>query len=207
MGSSTEEERNELLLNRDENTNYNTDSSDKLIENDDDKSSDEKDKQKPFQLKDIPLATWLIISVEIFERFSFYSLRSLLVLFFIEALHFDESFAKALYSYFSSLSYFMPLLGGTIIADALIGRFKTILYCTLVYAIGVFVLVYASYDSSRLLTYLSLLLIAFGTGSIKPNVSVFGAQSLGMFFQHFCHFLPILQFNSLCTIQFRYKSL
>jgi hypothetical protein len=139
--------------------------------------SDGSKKEKGFGLGDIPLGVWMIVTVEIFERFSFYALRSQLVLFFQEALGMDENPAKALYSYFSSFSYFMPL-AGSLLADAFLGRFWTITICTTIYAIGSYLLVYAAVKSSMALTYVSLLLIGFGVGAIKPNVNVFGATSL-----------------------------
>lgn len=130
-----------------------------------------------FGFADIPFAVWLIILVELVERFAFYSLRSMLVLFFKEALGFDEDPAKALYSYFSSMSYFMPLIG-SLLADSILGRFWCISVCTLIYACGSYVLVYAANHESRFFTYIALAFIGFGTGAIKPNVNTFGATSL-----------------------------
>lgn len=132
---------------------------------------------KPFGLRDIPLSVYCIIVVELFERFSYYGLRALLTLFLKEKLDFSESAASALYSYFCSMSYFMPIFGG-IIADSFLGRFWTICILTSVYVCGAFLLVYDSVLLSRWLIIAALLLVAIGTGSIKPNVSTFGAVCL-----------------------------
>ena len=78
------------------------------------------------------------------------------------------------------LVYFFPIVGG-IIADTFIGKFKTIIYLSLVYAVGNFLLAggasVTNYHLPTLLLSLTgLLFIAFGSGGIKPCVSAFGGD-------------------------------
>ncbi|XP_040569789.1 peptide transporter family 1 isoform X2 [Lepeophtheirus salmonis] len=94
-----------------------------------------------------------------------------------------DSVAKTLYHTFVFLSYFTALIGA-FLADSFWGKFKTIFYISIVYAIGQAILTFGSIpDESNWtnlprewLSYIGLLLIAFGTGGIKPCVVSFGAD-------------------------------
>jgi dipeptide/tripeptide permease len=80
-----------------------------------------------------------------------------------------------MFSYSSALAYFMPL-GGGIIADTKLGKYRTILYFSLIYVFGSFILSITSIDGLVWGAILGLLLIAIGTGGLKPCVSAFGAE-------------------------------
>lgn len=95
------------------------------------------------------------------------------------------------------LAYFFPLLGA-IISDSFLGKFRTILYVSMIYAAGSVLLALSSAEPIGLpqkeFSILSLLLIAIGTGGIKPCVSAFGGDQfklpqqeaqLGLFFSLF----------------------
>ena len=73
--------------------------------------------------------------------------------------------------------YFFPLIGAAI-SDSFIGKYKTILYLSIVYAIGLAGLSVTAIPSFQSITTigLSLLLVAMGTGGIKPCVSSFGGD-------------------------------
>jgi len=190
------EEENSLLIN-------NGQVSDDYTQLTDTNGVPEEPKHRAFAISDIPLGVWLIISVEIFERFSYYSLRALLVFFLEERLGFSESKAKALSSYFSSCAYFMPIFG-SLLADAFLGRFFAILVCTVIYTIGTYTLVLASYKESELYTYAALLMIAVGTGAIKPNINTFGASTLrtdnpSAIATYFAMFYASINLGSVCA--------
>lgn len=80
---------------------------------------------------------------------------------------------------FNSLVYFFPVLGA-IISDSYLGKFRTILYVSVIYAIGNIVLSISSSPAIGIpqipFSLLGLLLIALGTGGIKPCVSSFGGD-------------------------------
>ena len=89
----------------------------------------------------IPGPPWVIniLLSELCERFSFYALRAILVLFFKERLGWSRDSAVSIFFFSSALSYFMPLFGGYV-ADSKLGRFKTILGFSAIYVLGSFVL-------------------------------------------------------------------
>src|SRR5689334_17262654 len=116
-----------------------------------------------------------IVGNEAAERFSYYGMRSILVIFMTKYLlertaHLsvmsDEE-AKASYHFFTSSVYLLPFLGA-ILADAFLGKFKTIMILSIVYCLGHFTL---ALDSTRLGLAIGLGLIAMGAGGIKPCVS------------------------------------
>lgn len=108
-----------------------------------------------------------IVGNEACERYSYYGMKSILVVFMIQVLLFQETEATFTYHIFSSLCYFFPLMGA-FISDRIWGKYKTILYLSLVYCAGHAVL---SIWENKMGLYLGLGLIAFGSGGIKPCVS------------------------------------
>lgn len=77
------------------------------------------------------------------------------------------------------LAYFFPLIGA-IVSDSFLGKFRTILYVSMIYAAGSVLLALSSAEPVGLpqkeFSILSLFLIALGTGGIKPCVSAFGGD-------------------------------
>ncbi|NXL82477.1 S15A1 protein, partial [Leptocoma aspasia] len=137
-----------------------------------------------------PLSIFFIIVNEFCERFSYYGMKAVLTLYFTRFLHWEDNFATAIYHTFVALCYLTPILGA-IIADSWLGKFKTILYLSIIYAIGQVVLSVGSIndltDHNRdgspdnpalniALSMIGLIFIAFGTGGIKPCVSAFGGD-------------------------------
>ncbi|NPC71125.1 MFS transporter [Corallococcus sp. AB004] len=117
-----------------------------------------------------------IIGNEACERFSFYGMRNILVVFFIDYLlrtHVPETGAreaqaKYLMHLFMAGVYFFPLLGGYL-ADRFFGKFHTIFVLSLVYCAGHACL--ALFEDNATGFYTGLTLIAIGSGGIKPCVS------------------------------------
>ncbi len=117
-----------------------------------------------------------IVGNEACERFSFYGMRSLLVVYITTILAKSTDEATEIIHYFIFATYFMPLLGAWV-SDRFWGRYHTILWISLFYCAGHGVLAMsdstASVDAKIGLLYLGLGLIAFGSGGIKPCVSAF----------------------------------
>ncbi|XP_011495341.1 PREDICTED: peptide transporter family 1-like isoform X1 [Ceratosolen solmsi marchali] len=126
-----------------------------------------------------PKSIFFIISNEFCERFSFYGMRTALSLYLVDVLMYNEDTATVMYHTFSMLAYFFPLLGA-MIADSWLGKYRTILYLSCVYALGQLLLSVSSVQTLSLpvreLSILSLILIALGTGGIKPCVTAFGGD-------------------------------
>lgn len=115
-----------------------------------------------------------IIGNEAAERFSFYGMKAILTTFL--ASHFfshlgaevARSKANEQTHFFISMAYFMPLLGG-LLADWYWGKYKTILWISIIYCLGHACL--AIFENDLQGFTFGLLLIAIGAGGIKPNVS------------------------------------
>lgn len=108
-----------------------------------------------------------IVGNEACERYSYYGMRSILTIFMIQVLLFQEADATSTYHLFASACYLFPLLGAYV-SDRVWGKYKTILYLSLVYCAGHAVL---AIWETKLGLYAGLGLIALGSGGIKPCVS------------------------------------
>ncbi len=117
-----------------------------------------------------------LFMTELWERFSYYGMRALLILFMTApaasgGLGFDVAKAGAIYGLYTSMVYMVSLPGGWI-ADRYLGQRRAVLYGGAVIALGTFCLVAPTVASF----YLGLALIVTGTGLLKPNVSVMVGQ-------------------------------
>jgi len=108
-----------------------------------------------------------IVGNEACERYSYYGMRSILTVFMIQVLLMQEAEATSTYHLFAGACYLFPLLGAYL-SDRIWGKYKTILYLSLVYCLGHAVL---SIWETKLGLYWGLGLIALGSGGIKPCVS------------------------------------
>lgn len=121
-----------------------------------------------------------IIGNEAAERFNYYGLRAILTTFMVAQFYNHsgstdpaivqaaEATANAKTHDFVAMTYLLPMFGG-MVADWFWGKYKTILWLSLVYAVGS-TMVALSVDSEVMFTT-SLMLIALGAGGIKPCVS------------------------------------
>jgi POT family proton-dependent oligopeptide transporter len=116
---------------------------------------------------------------EMWERFSYYGMRALLILFMTAApaaggLGFDAVTAGAIYGLYTSMVYMMTLPGGWI-ADRLIGPQRAVFVGGVLIASGHFSMAVPSLSTF----YLGLVLIVIGTGLLKGNVSVIVGRLYG----------------------------
>src|SRR4029077_18120028 len=111
-------------------------------------------------------------------------MRAILLLYMTSALHYSVTDATPLYSAFKMACYFLPLVGGYI-ADRWLGRYWTIVGVSVPYVLGQFLLTIPG-DSSRLILgvpadrlmlFGALILLAAGSGVIKPNISTLMGQT------------------------------
>ncbi|NXL47946.1 S15A1 protein, partial [Podilymbus podiceps] len=137
-----------------------------------------------------PLSIFFIVINEFCERFSYYGMRAVLVLYFKYFLQWDDNLSTAIYHTFVALCYLTPILGA-LIADSWLGKFKTIVSLSIVYTIGQAIMSVSSINDLTdhnqdgspdnvsvhiALSMIGLILIALGTGGIKPCVSAFGGD-------------------------------
>uniref|UniRef100_A0AAQ6IK79 Solute carrier family 15 member 1 n=1 Tax=Anabas testudineus TaxID=64144 RepID=A0AAQ6IK79_ANATE len=155
-----------------------------------DKEEIKKPKKQCATVLGYPISIFFIVVNEFCERFSYYGMRAVLVLYFKYFLKWDDDFATTIYHTFVALCYLTPILGA-IVADSWLGKFKTIVYLSIVYALGQVVMAVSAIhditDANRdgtpdnmgfhiALSMVGLLLIALGTGGIKPCVAAFGGD-------------------------------
>ncbi len=127
-----------------------------------------------------PLGLSTLFATEMWERFSYYGMRSLLVLFLTAqwatgGFGFDREHAFTIYGIFTGLVYVTPMLGG-ILADRFLGQRKTIYIGGIAMAIGQFILAASAVNAGDLVNrefwfYVGLGVLILGNGFFKPNIS------------------------------------
>jgi proton-dependent oligopeptide transporter, POT family len=113
-----------------------------------------------------PRGLALLFFVEMWERFSYYGMKALLVLYLVDARSWPVSRAANLYGNYTAMAYIAPLAGGYI-ADRFIGARRSMVWGGVIIALGHFTLALERTTTF----YLGLILVVIGTGLFKPNVS------------------------------------
>ena len=113
---------------------------------------------------------------EMWERFSYYGMRAILTLYMTKSLaegglNFDEKYAGIIYATYVSSVWYLPLIGGWL-ADRIFGARRAVLIGGIIIACGH----YSMAINSRFTVYAGLILIACGTGLLKPNISAMVGQ-------------------------------
>ena len=124
------------------------------------------------QKKGHPKGLYLLFFTEMWERFSYYGMRAILILYltkkFIEGgLGMDEKYAMLLYGYFTGFVYFTPLIGGWL-ADRYLGKRLAVTIGGITMMLGQLTL-FGLNSTTGL--YIGLLLLIIGNGFFKPNIS------------------------------------
>ena len=137
----------------------------------------------PRATKEMPNGIPYIIGNELAERFSFYGMKCILVVFMTKYIMdsqgnlspMSNEEATAWYHWFTSAVYFTPLIGA-IISDAFLGKYRTILLLSIIYCLGHFTL---ALDETAWGLAIGLSLISIGAGGIKPCVSAHVGDQFG----------------------------
>jgi POT family proton-dependent oligopeptide transporter len=123
-----------------------------------------------------PKGLAVLFATEMWERFNFYGMRTLLTLFLAEALMMGNETASIIYGGYLGLCYLTPMLGGYV-SDKYLGNRNCIILGGSIMAVGQLVLFssaslfHSNLDLAKSLMWLSLLLLIFGNGFFKPNIS------------------------------------
>lgn len=123
-----------------------------------------------------PKGLYILFATEMWERFNFYGMRAILVLFMTKALLFDKTLASQLYGSYTSLIYLTPLIGG-FMADRYWGNNRSIVAGGLTMALGELILFFCSsfHETnpaiSSVLFFSGLGFMIAGNGFFKPNIS------------------------------------
>ena len=115
-----------------------------------------------------PTGLYYLFFAELWERFSFYGMRALLVLYMTKQLLFTDKISFGVYAAYGSLVYMTPLFGG-MLADKLLGYRKAIVIGGVLMAVGHFMLTI----EHPVFFYGALGIIIVGNGFFKPNISSF----------------------------------
>jgi POT family proton-dependent oligopeptide transporter len=142
----------------------------------------------PLKTDKMPPGVPFIVGNEAAERFSYYGMNGILVYFMTKYLldshgapaPMADAQAEGWYHTFVSCAYFLPLLGA-FLADAILGKYRTILFLSIVYCFGHLAL---ALNQTRLGLVIGLGLIALGVGGIKPCVSANVGYQFGASNQH-----------------------
>jgi len=113
-----------------------------------------------------PKQLHLLFFTEMWERFTFYGNRALLILFMVNYLKFDDVKGNIIYGVYQSLIYAMPVLGG-FMADKILGQRKSILWGGVLLACGSFVMAIPVKESF----FIGMGIMIVGNGYFKPNIS------------------------------------
>ncbi len=127
-----------------------------------------------------PKGLYILFVTEMWERFSYYGMRAIFVLFLTKALMYDKAFASSIYGSYTGLVYLTPLIGGYM-ADRYWGNRKSIVIGGLMMALGQFFMFlagsfYQNIDLARILMMVGLTSLILGNGFFKPNISTMVGQ-------------------------------
>ncbi|WP_340064613.1 peptide MFS transporter [Ascidiimonas aurantiaca] len=134
-----------------------------------------------------PKALFVLFFAEMWERFSYYGMRALLILYMTKVLFIDmaqnvaETKAYGIYGSYTAMVYLFPVLGG-LVADRFLGFRKTILWGGILMALGHFTLALQGIEGlegNLPFFFAALALIIIGNAFFKPNISSF----LGTFYE------------------------
>lgn len=145
-------------------------------------------KTTPTLTEKAPPGIWHILTNEAAERFAYYGMSFILYTFMTEYLLgsggekmlMAETDAKSLYHIFKAANYATPIIGA-LLSDIWLGKFKTIVWFSILYCIGFIMLVV---DQTRVGLFSGLLLIALASGIIKPCVSANVGDQFGKMNKH-----------------------
>ncbi|KAL7751253.1 hypothetical protein RI367_003459 [Sorochytrium milnesiophthora] len=141
----------------------------------------------------VPAAVYFIVANELGERLCYYSVKPLLNIY-LQFIGSNKDDAKILLHSWQTVTYSCPLLGA-VISDSYLGKYRTILYLSVVYLIGNIVITLTSIKAMRSLGGVAagLYLLAIGTGGIKSTVGAHAGDQLlksgaGQFRKFFSYF-------------------
>lgn len=132
-----------------------------------------------FMMRHQPKGLYICFFTELWERFSFYGMRALLVFYLTKHFLFEQSAAYGIFGAYVTLVYISPVIGG-VIADRILGQRKAIIFGALLLVVGHGLMAIegeppTSFEETNPLIlntfYLALSFIVVGVGFLKPNIT------------------------------------
>src|SRR5687768_10783625 len=133
-----------------------------------------------------PRGLYVLFFAEMWERFSYYGMRALLILYLVGHWDFNDSKANLIYGAYTSLVYITPVLGGYL-ADRYLGQRRAVLFGAILLTCGHFLMAFEGMsgitdpaikqaDPAINVFWLALSFIIVGSGFLKANISVIVGQ-------------------------------
>jgi proton-dependent oligopeptide transporter, POT family len=126
-----------------------------------------------------PRGLFVLFFAEMWERFSYYGMRALLIFYLVQHWMFSDSEASVIYGAYTALVYITPVIGGYL-ADRYLGQRKAVLYGAVLLTFGHFLMAFegdGGQGSAALnIFWLALAFIIVGSGFLKANISVIVGQ-------------------------------
>lgn len=114
-----------------------------------------------------PPGLFVLFFTELWERFSYYGMRALLILYMTNHFRWVQEDASRVYKWYTALVYLTPLLGGYM-ADRWLGNRRAVIIGGALMAIGHFLMAFEAYP----IFFSALIFLILGNGFFKPNMSV-----------------------------------
>ena len=126
-----------------------------------------------------PKGLFLLFLAEMWERFSYYGMRALLIFYLVQHWMFSDSEASVIYGAYTALVYITPVVGGYL-ADRYLGQRKAVVFGAVLLTFGHFFMAFegsgGQNDPMINMFWLALALIIVGSGFLKANISVIVGQ-------------------------------
>ncbi len=126
-----------------------------------------------------PKGLYVLFFAEMWERFSYYGMRALLIFYLTKHWLFDDAHAALIYGAYTSLVYITPVLGGYL-ADRYLGQRKAVLFGAVVLTAGHLLMAVegdgGQADATINIFWLALSFIIVGSGFLKANIAVIVGQ-------------------------------
>ncbi len=113
-----------------------------------------------------PVGLYVLFFTEMWERFSYYGMRALLVLYMVNHFRWESKDASTVYKVYTSFVYLTPILGG-FLADRFLGNRRAVIIGAVLMAIGHFLMAFEAIQ----IFYSALMFLILGNGFFKPNMS------------------------------------
>src|SRR5271165_5200704 len=113
-----------------------------------------------------PVGLYVLFVTEMWERFSYYGMRALLMLYMLNYFRMLQKDASTVYKVYTSFVYVTPIIGGYL-ADRYLGNKRAVIIGAILMAIGHFLMAF----EERMIFYSALVFLMIGNGFFKPNMS------------------------------------
>ena len=126
-----------------------------------------------------PKGLYVLFFTEMWERFSYYGMRALLIFYLVQHWLFSDAEASVIFGAYTALVYITPVIGGYI-ADRYLGQRKAVLFGAVLLTFGHFLMAFegdgGQSDPTISIFWLALAFIIVGSGFLKANISVIVGQ-------------------------------